>query len=209
MNLDHLPDLLPNHATNFIKTDTGFLSFWEMVHNRSAIEPYRLHTLYQFAVRYASVGNFAEVGVYRGGSAYILKQLCRHKTYLFDTFAGMPPVNPDRDLHHTGDFNDTSLEDVQRFVGLDEVEYCVGTFPQSLEPRHKDLTFAFVHVDVDIYQSTLDCIDFFEPRLLPGGVMIFDDFGFWTCPGSRDAVLNRLGSSVVYLATGQCIYIKA
>ena len=43
------------------------------------------------------------------------------------------------------------------------------------------------YVDVDIYASVLSCCEFFFPRLNPGGVMVFDDYGLITCAGAWDA----------------------
>jgi O-methyltransferase len=131
--------------------------------------------------------------------------------HLFDTFEGMPETDPTRDLHGQGDFSDTSLKGVQAFLsGLPSVQFYPGLFPDTAGPV-ADKTFAFVHVDVDIYRSVLDCCEFFYPRLAVGGVMVFDDYGFRSCPGARAAVdeffLNR-PERPVYLATGQCVVIR-
>ena len=41
-----------------------------------------------------------------------------------------------------------------------------------------DRSFCFVHVDVDLFEPTRESIAFFYPRMVPGGVMLFDDYGF-------------------------------
>jgi O-methyltransferase len=48
--------------------------------------------------------------------------------------------------------------------------------------------FAFVHVDVDLYEPTLASFEFFYPRLSRGAIMVCDDYGFASCPGARRAV---------------------
>src|SRR5437763_318304 len=67
--------------------------------------------LYQLVLKTQKVsGALAEVGVYRGGSAKLIATLKGEKAlHLFDTFEGMPTVNPDLDRHKTGDFAETSL----------------------------------------------------------------------------------------------------
>jgi hypothetical protein len=45
-----------------------------------------------------------------------------------------------------------------------------------------------VHIDVDLYQPYVDSIEFFYPRLLDGGVMVFDDYGSAGFMGARKAV---------------------
>lgn len=45
-------------------------------------------------------------------------------------------------------------------------------------------SFRFVHLDVDLYQPTLDSLDYFFPRLADGGAIITDDYNW---PGARTA----------------------
>lgn len=149
----------------------------------------RCHVLYQLARQSAAVpGALAEVGVYRGGTARLLAlaQPSR-RLLLFDTFSGLPPVRDGVDLHHCGDFADTSLEAVRRFVNHPRAEFRCGLFPATAAGL-EDLTFAFVHVDCDLHDSVRDCCEWFYPRLAPGGVLLFDDYWRRTCPGARRAV---------------------
>lgn len=67
-------------------------------------------------------------------------------------------------------------------------------------------TFALVHVDVDLYQPTLDSLEFFFPRLLPGGILVCDDYGSGSYPGARTAMdeyfSNQL-ENIIELPQGQ------
>lgn len=130
---------------------------------------------------------------------------------LFDTFAGMPATDRDRDTHKSGDFSDTSLESVRSNVGhVDRVAYHEGFIPDTftgLDDRH----ISFAHIDVDIYKSIFDCCKFVFPRLLLGGIMVFDDYGNRSCPGARAAVDEFFKDTKVFpliLATGQAIVFK-
>lgn len=70
---------------------------------------------------------------------------------------------------------------------------------------------AFAHIDLDIYQSILDSCRFIYPRLSPGGVIVFDDYGFMSCPGAREAVDRFFADKLeipLVLPTGQAIVIK-
>jgi hypothetical protein len=51
-----------------------------------------------------------------------------------------------------------------------------------------DRAFAFVHVDVDLYQPTRDSLEFFFPRLAAGGALVVDDYNWARFPGARTAV---------------------
>jgi O-methyltransferase len=72
----------------------------------------------------------------------------------------------------------------------------------------EDSRLAFAHVDVDIYQSVLDCCRFIMPRMLRGGFVVFDDYGFPSCPGARQAVdgfFRDRPERPLMLPTGQAV----
>jgi O-methyltransferase len=175
----------------------------------------RCYVLYQLATNARLLsGNAAEVGVYRGGSARILTEVFSSagKTVnLFDTFAGMPKVNAELDLHREGDFSDTSVEKVEmQLEGLGNYKLFQGLFPDTGESVEGD-TFCMVHVDVDIYQSVKDCCRFFYPKLAAGGIMVFDDYGEPSCPGAKRAVdefFRDRPETPVYIPTGQCLITR-
>lgn len=173
-----------------------------------------LHTLAQQAL--ALNGEIWEAGVYKGGTALLFRetmQNCPGKTLrLFDTFEGMPETNQRYDLHKKGDFSDTSLEGVRSHVGdLPWVNYHKGFIPDTFAGREND-RIAMAHVDVDIYSSIIDCCEFIYPRLTPSGFMVFDDYGFPTCPGARQAVDEFFSTRIekpLVLPTGQAVVVKA
>lgn len=136
----------------------------------------RLFTLWQWGRQAARLpGSFAQVGVFKGGSARLIaeaKKGNREPFYLFDTFEGMPKVNSEIDLHKEGDFKNTSLDNVKKlFSDVNNVVFCPGFFPETSTPAQND-KFAFVYIDVDIYQSVKDSLEFFYPKMLQGGVMV-------------------------------------
>jgi O-methyltransferase len=131
-----------------------------------------------------------ECGVYRGGTAMLLaKRLsaAARVIRLFDGFEGMPETDAARDWHKAGDFHDTSLGVVQSRVRDYFLQFHKGPIPEiflGLEVT----PIAFAHVDADIYSAIHACCEFIFPRLCVGGFMVFDDYGFPTCPGARSAV---------------------
>ena len=72
--------------------------------------------------------------------------------------------------------------------------------------------FSFVHIDVDIYEPTRDSLEFFYDRMVPGGIIVCDDYGFITCPGAKQAfdefAVNTPERNVIMLTTGQGILVK-
>ena len=137
--------------------------------------------IYQFINQVKELhGDAAEVGVYKGGTAKLLAKGFESKSkniQLFDTFTGMPPTDPKKDVFLEGAFGDTSLKDVEKYLSdCDNVYLYKGIFPDTAKSIH-DKTFCLVHIDVDVYKSVLDSCEFFYPRMAKGGIMIFDDYG--------------------------------
>jgi len=136
-------------------------------------------------------GNIAEVGVYKGGSAEIIaeKKLPKKKLFLFDTFCGMPETSPEDNYHKKGNFSDTSYEAVlSGMKKFENVHVFKGVFPEENSDVVASESFCMVHIDVDIYKSYMDCLNFFWPRLVKNGIMIFDDYHEKSCLGAKKAV---------------------
>lgn len=172
---------------------------------------YNLYTLALESIRRCN-GDLAECGVYKGGTAKILAQAVPDRPlYLFDTFMGMPETDAARDLHKAGDFSDVTLEGVSAYLSEHPNAKCfAGLIPESLAPI-TDKKFAFVHIDLDIYAAIKSACEFFYPRMQPGGSMLFDDYGFPSCPGARlaiDEFFSDKPEVIVATPTGQAIARK-
>ena len=194
-----------------------FLRYYNIAAPKTLVSPdrcYVLYTLLRQAIKLK--GDVWECGVYKGGTAAmmatILKEKCPSKRlYLFDTFEGMPQTDADRDWHKQGDFSDTSLEAVTSYIGHDDL--CVvrkGFIPDTFTGL-ESAQIAFAHIDVDIHKSIIDSLQFIWPRLSFGGFVVFDDYGFPTCPGARSAVdqfFLREACVPLCLPTGQALVFK-
>lgn len=138
----------------------------------SLIGPQALQEL-EGAARLAPPGDIVEVGVYQGGSAAVLGRVALEqgrRLFLFDTFTGIP-YRDDVDHHNVGDFDDTSAEAVQAAVPHARIR--AGLFPDTLTDEVGPIALA--HIDCDQYRSVRACCEELGPRMVPGGVMVFDD----------------------------------
>jgi len=157
-------------------------------------------------------GDIAEVGVYRGGSAKLIAMnKGKRSLHLFDSFEGMKEVSKN-DLHKVADFADTSLETVQKYLSeFNDVYFYKGWFPHTAGPI-KDKQFSLVHVDADLYQSTLDSLIFFYPRMVKGAVFISHDYNSISCPGVIKAFTEFFTDKpelVIQIAgTSQGLFVK-
>lgn len=137
-------------------------------------------------------GDFAELGVYRGNSAAVLAHYARksgRNVFLFDTFEGFDPKDLiGVDQSHAMEFDDTSLANVRHFVGEENVRYVVGYFPASVPPDLDQAQFSLVHLDCDLYEPIKAGMEFFFPRLTPGGLMVVHDYSGIHWAGVKKAV---------------------
>ena len=117
------------------QTEPEFLRLAQEIADRTLVYSLRLYMLYQLVKQSRRLpGAMAEVGVYRGGTARLIARLSdgQKKLFVFDTFAGMPDTHPSHDFHQRGDFADTSLEAVSRYLSdCPGVEIRAGLFPDS------------------------------------------------------------------------------
>jgi O-methyltransferase len=154
-------------------------------------------------------GEIAEVGVYAGGSANLI---CKAKgdkmLHLFDTYEGLPKVGENDRKFFEGEFS-ASLEEVKyNLRNCKNVYFYKGLFPDSAVPV-QDKKFSFVHLDVDIYKSTLDCLAFFYPRMVKAGIIISHDY--FLDGGVRKAFeefFENKPESIIPISQSQCLVVK-
>lgn len=110
-----------------------------------------------------------------------------------------------------GDLGDVDIEEVKQFlVDLPDIVFLPGLFSDTLL-QLVESKFCFVHVDADLYTSVRECCEFFWPRMVNGGVVVFDDYGFPNCPGAKKAIdeyFARIAEKPVYLPTAQAFAVK-
>jgi hypothetical protein len=175
----------------------------------------------RYIVRHAVEGAVVECGVWRGGSmmaaAIELRRLgdTSRDLHLFDTFAGPPPETPEDApppyLSHSrlraGLRRLARAEpDVPPETPVAEVRHAVesmgypperivlveGRVEETLPAQAPD-RIALLRLDTDLYASTRHELEHLYPRLVPGGVLIVDDYGHF--PGARAAVDEYFGST--------------
>ena len=198
-----------------------FGELWELVRQRTMTSHPKAYGLYQ-AVRYI-VGNnipgdIVECGVWRGGAMLaVAHQLVglgsvERDLYLFDTYEGMTqPTARDvqistnqsaRQRLLTADSDSlvwaiASLEDVRAGFAhvaypTDRIHFVKGPVEDTLPGRAPD-EIAILRLDTDWYESTRHELEHLYRRLVPGGVLILDDYGYWQ--GAKDAVDEFLATT--------------
>jgi hypothetical protein len=80
-------------------------------------------------------------------------------------------------------------ERLQRIFDIFDIqgELVKGYFSDTL-PRFANSRFCFIHIDCDIYESHIECLNLLYENLSPGGVVVFDDYATSQWPGATKAV---------------------
>ncbi|MBO6805948.1 TylF/MycF/NovP-related O-methyltransferase [Thalassospira sp.] len=147
-------------------------------------------------------GDIAECGCWKGQSTYMIAKLIQQRGeasfHVFDSFEGLSSFE-DQDIDRNKTRDLTHLDSRRKHFASDEakvranlrnfnfISFYRGWIPDRF-PEVEWASYKFVHIDVDMYQPYIDSIRFFYPRMLRGGVLVFDDYGSSGFPGARRAV---------------------
>jgi len=149
-------------------------------------------------------GDIAECGVYKGDFAVKLNTYFpERRLWLFDTFEGF--AEQDETIEQSLNLNylhqnlsDTSLEYVRsRLPHPNNAVFRKGWFPETA--KDVDMPFAFVRLDMDLYQPIFEGLKLFWPLMSEGGLILVDDYGCITYPLVTKAVSDfeaLLGKSI-------------
>jgi len=151
-------------------------------------------------------GDIVEIGIYKGGSMLammmadeIIGSQDRH-FHLYDTFTGMTAAT-DVDKDYTGCDASWQMEvnyDVRCIASLMEVQQNISSNTNISRDRiHYHIgdickthvypgKIAVLRLDTDWYESTKFELDHFYDKVVPGGIVIIDDYGHWQ--GCKKAV---------------------
>ena len=167
----------------------------------------------KYILRHDLAGDIVECGVWRGGMMmlamkFLLQSGASNRTFwLYDTFEGMPdPTDVDVDVDGKAATDRLALDDslkhqshVWAIAGIEEVRRNLEstgyptskinlikgrveeTIPETLPEK-----ISILRLDTDWYESTKHELEHFYDRVVPGGVVIIDDYGYWS--GARKAV---------------------
>jgi hypothetical protein len=195
------------------RKDPKIVKLLKQIHRdkRSLLSAFEAYYVYSVALAQADrPGDFAEVGAYRGASAKLISEAKGDKKFrIFDTFEGLPESSEhDRGVHKVGQYA-CSLESVKQYLsGYDNLEFYKGIFPESTAGV-VDSTYSFVHFDVDLYDGTLACLEYFYPRMIPGGIMLSHDYDILAgVEKAFQEFFKDRPEGIIQQPTTQCMVVK-
>lgn len=210
-----------------------------LTHSGTHVKPWKafrrpqavLNLLRYFDASLKVEGARAECGVLYGFSAWLMCRVAQargaqgelDKLHLIDSFAGFAaPAQQDAIAQREGaaithepicKAGDAAvpLYHVQGVLAdFATVQLHQGFIPGILTALPLT-TWSFVHVDVDLYEPTLACLEYFHPRLAAGGTLICDDYGTSLFPGAArawDRYCDQHHIPFVVLDTGQSVILN-
>ena len=201
-------------------SDSLFNETYKTIKDYTLVDIYRCYELWQLVEEVGKLnGALIEVGTWKGGSGALIAKKAKlsgikDNVYLCDTFSGVVKAC-DKDLRYRGgEHADSSKEIVKEIIDklkLDNANILVGIFPEETSKFICEKTFRFCHIDVDVYQSAKDIIKWLWPKLVIGGMVVFDDYGFKKCNGITCFVneeRNKKDRLVIHNLNGHAILIK-
>jgi O-methyltransferase len=212
--------IIPESSWSPWRSDAAFLRALSEVRAYTLVDEMRLWELWDLVDQLNSIpGDIMEVGVWRGGSGCLLAlQSARSASpatvFLCDTFAGVVHAGSQDPIYHGGEHSDTSADLVERLashLGLDNVRVLEGVFPDETGGLVEDRRFKLCHLDVDVYESSRRSMDWVWSRVVPGGVVVVDDYGGDGMDGVRRAVdefVDDVGCRRLYNINGHAVLVK-
>ena len=219
--------LLPHSVVTPVATyspwiaDESFLRVYGRVRKATLVDKYRCYELWSLAKEAAKLpdGDFVEIGVWRGGTGCIIAAQASisapgDTVYLCDTFTGVVKAG-DSDRHYQGgehaDTSEQAVLSLTQEIGLENVRILAGVFPDQTGHAIESHRFRFCHIDVDVYQSGLNILNWVWPRMVPGGIVVFDDYGYLSTGGITKLVNEQraMGDRIMlHNLNGHAVFVK-
>lgn len=200
--------------------DQEFLSLYEEIEDDCLVSLFQCWELWTLSQQMGKRdGDVLEVGVWRGGSSVILGRAlmrCNSQAKLFccDGFRGLSNVTSEDPYNWEGELSDSSVEAVEKRFATHRVEHyqiLEGIFPADTGRQISEHRFSLCHIDVDTRRSAEDVLEWVWPRLVVGGVIVFQDYGFHRTPGITalvDSLRGKANMNIIHNLNGNALIFK-
>ena len=219
----HLPHSVVKPLATYSpwRADSEFQAAFRAIQPNTLVDVYRCHDLWRLVAEAGKLagGDIIEIGVWRGGTGCLMAKQARLNgipatIYLCDTFQGVVKAGSSDRHYSGGEHADTSQEAVLALagqLGLDNIKILTGIFPEDTGNLVADRSFRMCHIDVDVYESGREILAWVWPRLVAGGIVVFDDYGFMSTGGITRLVNEERAKSdrvMIHNLNGHAVFVK-
>lgn len=168
-------------------------------------------------------GVVVECGVWKGGMiASISEYVKPKKAFLFDSFEGLPDAkfidgNEAKSWQNNTDganyFDNCTADIKYAYEAMEKsgVKYEIhkGWFKETFEKLEFNEEISILRLDADWYESTMECLDFFYPKVIHGGIIIIDDYYAWDgcCKAVHQYLSKSNSASRIFSTNNNTMYI--
>ena len=164
--------------------------------------------------------NFVEMGVCDGLTAWYASKArqrlkCGGTFFLYDAWEGMrPDLLTASESRSAGSYSYLDIENTRKnlsLCGRDNFFFNKGYIPESFSQSSNPESIAWMHIDLNSSIPTIASLDYFWDRLLPGGIVLFDDFAWPGYEDTRTEVekwCHSRGQDLFQFPTGQAAIFK-
>jgi O-methyltransferase len=198
--------------------DAAFLECYRRIQNYTMVDRFRLWELWDSVRQLTRVkGDILDGGTWRGGSGVLMGVAARlsghtEPVWLCDTFTGIPRSSERDPNYKGGEHSDCSADNVRKLAKTmnTSVSLLEGIYPDVTGEKGPQV-IKLAHIDVDVYESVKKVFEYIWPRMVPGGMVLFDDYGFMGADGVRqyvDETIKFNAATVVYNLNGHAVLVK-
>lgn len=223
----------PYQGENFRKANENIKNEFDFSENTTLTSMRNLDTLrwrhwnISYGVRYClefsetTEYNFVECGVAEGVTSFFVlseidnDQLIKKSAlYLYDAWADMKDEYLlDSEKHSKGKYKKLSMKRTKKNLSKFKTKrfFHKGYVPEVLINSNTPKTICYLHIDLNSSKPTLGALEIFYPKLVKGGVIIFDDYahsGYEETKIVVDEFFKDKSGLLQKLPTGQAIYYK-
>jgi O-methyltransferase len=232
--LNQPPWLNESKNTNFIKTSQDIKKKFQLdkkIHgiNEDDIDELKwrhwiVTSLIKYSIKFTDVSeyNFVECGVGWGMSAFFAlreinvtkDKIVKPKMHLYDSWQDMRKSELlDSEEWHINQYSNLNIELTKK--NLEEFEeetvFHIGFIPEVLHDTTPPNKIIYLHIDLNSANATTAALDFFYDKLVIGGIILFDDYGWDAYKDTKNIVdeffKNKPGILIEF-PTGQAVYFQ-